>query len=432
MKKIFLYITALALFVSCQIGGSEPETPVVHDGKQPSLTERSSKRGVCFDFKDVSDVFLLANTASWSYNWGEMEDSLSAYCLDMKGMDYIPMAWNANFNEAKLRSWKITHPQCKYLLAFNEPNLTDQARMTPAEAAAAWPRLKALADELNMKIVAPAMNYGTLPGYSDPVMWLDEFFALVPKSDVCALSLHCYMGTPSAVKGFVDRFDKYGLPIWMTEFCGWEQQINSEEAQMGYMCSVVTFFEADPRVERYAWFMPRTSGKVENYPYMQLLTHEIPAELTPMGEIYQALPCADKPRVQLAELPTNLNLFTSSMATEAARNKTFMEACQFRVSTDTQHPSSNMMLKSFSGDQWLEYKVDAIEDLTMLHVRYWASTDAFLQVQIDDNKPYIVSLPKSTTWAEQVQALTLPCGRHSIRLSMFGGYCDLSTLWWSK
>ena len=69
----------------------------------------------------------------------------------------------------RIRTYKATHPQCEYLLAFNEPNLTDQCNYTPQQAAVQWPRLKELADELGMKLVSPAMNYGTLGGYSDPV-----------------------------------------------------------------------------------------------------------------------------------------------------------------------------------------------------------------------------------------------------------------------
>ncbi|MBC7451657.1 MAG: hypothetical protein H7259_09235 [Cytophagales bacterium] len=35
----------------------------------------------------------------------------------------------------------------------------NQARLTPTEAAAAWPQIEAIADEYNLKIVGPAVNY---------------------------------------------------------------------------------------------------------------------------------------------------------------------------------------------------------------------------------------------------------------------------------
>jgi len=48
--------------------------------------------------------------------------------------------------------------------------------MTPAQAAESWPKLKALAQDCGLKIVSPAMNYGTMPGYENPTRWFEEFF----------------------------------------------------------------------------------------------------------------------------------------------------------------------------------------------------------------------------------------------------------------
>lgn len=63
------------------------------------------------------------------------------------------------------------------ILAYNEPNLTDQANMTPTRASELWPNLVAVAEKLGMRLTSPAMNYGTLAGYSDPEVWLDEFYS---------------------------------------------------------------------------------------------------------------------------------------------------------------------------------------------------------------------------------------------------------------
>ena len=60
------------------------------------------------------------------------------------------------------------------ILAYNEPNLTDQANMTPTRASELWPNLVAVAEKLGMRLTSPAMNYGTLAGYSDPEVWLDD------------------------------------------------------------------------------------------------------------------------------------------------------------------------------------------------------------------------------------------------------------------
>ena len=71
----------------------------------------------------------------------------------------------------------------------DEPNFTAQANMTPRQAADAWPGFEALAKELNLKIVGPALNYSPNAPYQDPKKWYDEFFELVDPSRVDYLAM---------------------------------------------------------------------------------------------------------------------------------------------------------------------------------------------------------------------------------------------------
>ena len=171
---------------------------------------KSTKRGVAFSFTQLTDLPLLSPYISWDYNWGNTPTEDAAAWFDANEMDFCPMCWNGNYSADKIRAFVAAHPKTKDLLAFNEPNLTDQANMTPAQAAALWPPVVALAKELNLKLVSPAMNYGTLAGYSDPIKWLDEFFAQpgVSIDDVYAISIHCYMSSTSSVQGYVEKFEK--------------------------------------------------------------------------------------------------------------------------------------------------------------------------------------------------------------------------------
>ncbi|NDV80021.1 glycosyl hydrolase [Dysgonomonas sp. 511] len=272
MKKLIyclLCAFSLSLF-ACSDDNGEPQGNGngTDDGGKvdyTSVQKRSFKRGVSYNFQMLEDVALLGPGVSWFYNWGpDISNDLNNAVTPQK-LDFYPMAWNGAFSESKIRAYKQAHPNCEYILAFNEPNLTDQANMTPTEAATHWPRLRALANELNMKIISPAMNYGTLANYSDPIKWLDEFFKLVPLSDIDGIAIHCYMGTPASLKSYVGLFKKYGKPIWMTEFCAWESYINNVSKQMAYMCDVLNYMECDPDIYRYAWFIPRTNGSVNSY-----------------------------------------------------------------------------------------------------------------------------------------------------------------------
>ena len=214
-----------------------------------SLQAKSLKRGVSFSFSQLpeNDITLLAPGISWSYNWAVNTSNEAFSYFEHFGLDYCPMIWNANWQESSLRAFKQAHPECEYLLAYNEPNLTDQANMVPSKAAEDWPRLVAIAKELNMKIIAPAMNYGTLADYNDPWKWLDEFFAQpgVSLEDVSGIAIHCYMGSAASMKNYLDKFKKYGKPIWLTEFCNWANNNISLEAQMEYMVQAMNLLEAD-------------------------------------------------------------------------------------------------------------------------------------------------------------------------------------------
>lgn len=435
-KHLYSIICACALFLTSCVMPNIPEefTPQANHSSQPVLPVRSAKRGVSFDFKNTEDAFLLREASSWSYNWGPNEDSVMARTLDICKMEFIPMAWTKNFSEERIRAWKKAHPTCEYILGFNEPNLKDQCNMTPREVADEWPRLQALAKELNMKLVSPAMNYGTLDGYSDPVKWLDEFFTYIPleKSGIEVIAIHCYMNTASAVKGYVERFYKYGKPIWMTEFCAWDGGVNGIEGQMDYMADVISFFELNPHIERYAWFMPRMSGAVETMPYNQLLTHGVPAELTSLGVQFHALPNLAQPALQAAELPISLNLYTSNRQSEYIEKEGICSAPHFRATTDGEAPEGTLMIDNMMQDGWVEYNVEAIEDLSLLNIRYQSTGEPILALSVDGSKDWLCILPTSAGWMTRTVNYPLAKGRHTVRVKMFQGFANLSTIYWSN
>ena len=378
---------------------------------------RSAKRGVGYSFGQFpnEDVSALAPFISWCYNWGSYPSSeeISNF-LDAAQIEYIPMAWNG-VNEQQIRAYKKSHPQCKYILAFNEPNLTDQANMTPQKAAEKWPALKSLADELGLKIVSPAMNYGTLAGYSDPVKWLDEFFELVPKSDMCAIALHCYMASASAMYSYIHKFDKYQLPIWMTEFCAWDNPSpSSVQGQTDYMNEAVIMLEADPNVERFAWFIPRASGAVDSYPYMQLLSKTDIGELSIQGQIFGAISSLDAQTWLSSEVPILPNTYCSSSAVEAIRNGHFEAAPYLRASTDC---AGELMLCNFTTDKWLEYQIDVKQAKKTMVLRYLAITGSVLTLYVDGVEQQTINLPWSDMkWETAEINLPITTGKHTVRL----------------
>lgn len=245
---------------------------------------RSPKRGVAQDKWSLpdTDIPALAVGMTWTYNWGSNPlSSAVSSVFTANNVEYCPMAWNNNYNVDGLKAAE------EWILGFNEPNLTDQCNMTPIEAAEKWPAVVAIAKAAGKKLVSPAMNYGTLADYHDPIVWLDEFFAQPGCSldDIDAIAIHCYMPSAESVKGFIERFRKYGKPIWLTEFCNGNSNNISEAAQLAYMCETLNMLEQSELVGRYAWFMGRAGGFNSKW-HDSLLESSSPFGLTELGKVF--------------------------------------------------------------------------------------------------------------------------------------------------
>lgn len=263
-KKLFL--SSFALLASLALFGA-------NDGN------KSFKRGFGENtLYYVEDLQALMPGCSWYYNWG---NEPSAQVADLvgseKGIEYIPQAWSY-YDENKLRTYYKAHPNDRVLLGFNEPNFPDQANMLPSEAAEKWRGLEALAKELNLVLVGPAMNYAGKPLKDgkvwNPYDWMDAFIAAYkekygtePHYDYTAV--HAYMDQADAMMTIVDGFaERYGKKVWLTEFCAWEDANLTPALQQEYMIAKLKTLELSDNVYRYAWFKARNANK---YPYYNLI-----------------------------------------------------------------------------------------------------------------------------------------------------------------
>lgn len=391
--------------------------------------KRSEKRGVSYGFQIIEDTKLLSPGISWFYNWApDVSPVLDESALS-ESLEFFPMAWNGNFDSNRIRAYKKSHPNCNYILAFNEPNLTDQANMTPQQAADQWAPLKALADELGMKIISPAMNYGTLAGYGDPIVWLDEFFSLIPLSDVDGIAIHCYMSNPGALASYVKRFYKYNKPIWLTEFCAWERNVTSVQAQMKFMSDALNYLESDPKVEKYAWFIPRSSGPVDSYPYMQLLTKTIPYELSELGEVFVKMSTLDKKTYYPVNQRIEAEHYSSLDMEEAVKKGEYKNSIHLRPTTDV---DGGLEVHDFYINQWIEYQIDIPKEKKyILNIRYSSQFDAVCELSLNGSTHATVSLDNTgsdTTWSNNLTAITFPKGKHTMRIKITDGGLTLNWL----
>ncbi|WP_010419194.1 glycosyl hydrolase [Anaerophaga thermohalophila] len=252
------------------------------------VDNRNFKRGYGFGNHTQADMEALSAGTTWWYNWWyrpDATDNIINVYQDY-GMEFVPQAWNANFDEAGLRQYLNEHPDVKYIMGFNEPNFKAQANLTPAQAAAEWHKIEAIAEDYNLKIVGPALNYSPDAPYYDPFQWMDEFLEECDALGGCHfdyVNVHSYMNNVDALRWYLNEWKKYGKPIWLTEFCAWDgiETTVTPEYQQNFMIEALELLDNDPDVYRYAWFTAKSTG----IPYNSLLG-TTPGELTTLGLIY--------------------------------------------------------------------------------------------------------------------------------------------------
>lgn len=215
------------------------------------------KRGVASARYLASDPTVLSRLgAAWAYDWSATAPPRRA------GPPWVPMVWGSgSVTPAVLTSLEVARRagRVRDLLGFNEPDSSSQANMTPAQAAALWPRL----EQTGLRLGSPAP---AVPGDG----WLARFMALARARHlrVDFIALHYYQDftNPSAVSGLRRQLEaihrEYGKPLWITEIGAldlrrWHEPMARPPTRalaVAYMQRVFAMLDALPFVARYAWF----------------------------------------------------------------------------------------------------------------------------------------------------------------------------------
>ena len=284
--KIFLKLLIVILFVISCSNSNSPESISFN---------KSLKRGLAYNLTEPADLEALKNGVSWWYNW-YYSTSVKEDYFEKYEMEFIPMLWGGNVSTADLANLKtfiLNHEEIKYLLVMNEPNLTDQANRTPSQAASDWVKYEKVVAELaamqrTIYIVGPAITWGTMQNYSDPVVWLDAFYTAYRNANngkdpqIGYLAFHWY---DYGLNDQLDRLTKYGKKIWITEMANWNSQINSYEKHALQMKQMVEICENRDDVFRYAWFIGRgAEDKFSN------IFNSASGDLNTLGKLYISLP----------------------------------------------------------------------------------------------------------------------------------------------
>lgn len=381
---------------------------------------KSAKRGIAYGYHSEADMAAISKGVSWWYNWYYQPENTVSMVYQNYGMDFVPMAWGKSFNEAGMRVYYASHPDAKYLLGFNEPNFISQANLKPSEAAALWPKLEKIAKDYGLKIVGPAVNYSGDPvqengvNYSNPIAYLDAFFAACPNCQVDYIAVHNYMCYSGALTDYINQFKKYNKPIWLTEFACWDQSNITLAMQKGLILGALDYLESEPMVFRYAWF---TGNRTGAYPYIDLFDAQS-GKLTELGQLYVNYNPVHDP-----------NSYSPIPARIEAESYSVMSGISIEATSDV---SGIANVGWIDASDWLQYNIDvpSTGDYT---VNFRISANATTSLELRENNTTLQTISVASSggwqnWKTLQTTLRLTSGKHKLQLYTSKGMFNLNWL----
>lgn len=270
-KLACLILFALLAFTlaACVFDTPPDNSLAAHADRNGALLKKGVSVSRYADGSEASAERINSLDASWYYNWGSTPSG------NLIEAEYVPMVWGGgNVNQATLAAIKAGYQEGTYkqLLTFNEPDGTTSGGgsvMTVDEAIALWPQLEAIGIPLS----SPATtNMFAANGAWNS--WFDEFMTKAKRNGyrIDFIAIHCYQdfsdsGAHNTLrKQLIQIYEKYRLPIWITEFgcidiSTWNPMTPNgnpactEDAAKKYTKNVTDMLEGLGFVERYCWFV---------------------------------------------------------------------------------------------------------------------------------------------------------------------------------
>lgn len=272
------------------------------------------------------DAALLNLQDSWHYNWLGTAATQHNRCDGQNvTSEFVPMVIGVkcpgyadgecsealeksikSLNTDAVRAkWKKANAQ--FLLGYNEPDAGNGKHnhpheVSPADAAAAWPSVQALAASMSppLSLVSPSIASGQESGGKDcwdadgRSTWLDDFLGNCTDvvkdcnpSLIKYIGMHDYHGSVAGLQRKVDgAAQRYGRKVWLTEIAItlWGNPPSMDD-QAAYMEDLLPYLDNSENVFRYAWFTARNPPNQQNGG-SNLLATDGSATVTSLGKIY--------------------------------------------------------------------------------------------------------------------------------------------------
>ena len=219
--------------------------------------------------KGASDLGPGTLNAQWNYNWNNSQ-------LSSLDHEYVPIR--------QQRYWPAlptNKPDSTHLLGFNEPdNPVEDAYQTldngnVETALSVWPQLMTT----GLRLGSPAVTDGGKA-------WLYEFMDKAIQRDlrVDFIAIHNYQANHTAGSLYTwlkDIYDRYQLPIWVTEFnngANWTSSPDPTYQQNAqWIADITNMFDNTPWIERYSVYSRVEATRQMTYDQ---------GGLTPAGQVY--------------------------------------------------------------------------------------------------------------------------------------------------
>jgi len=248
----------------------------------PAPGPGGGKAGISAHLKsgDGDTDAIAGSRMSWNYNWA----MTGAY---QDGLDYYPQIHDAG-SMGSLGNM----PSASVWLGFNEPNMNHGAGgadMSVEQVVGFWPQIEQAATDHGVAVLV-----GPNVANVKPDEWYDNFFNQCPNCRVDAIGFHSYSCDLQNMQSLVGKLQKYGKPLWLTEFAcadnpksipGNDAGSKDWNMQCEYMKQVIPYLEGEASVAKYAWY----SFNSDYTGNSQLVSG---GQLTDLGNCYNGLASA--------------------------------------------------------------------------------------------------------------------------------------------
>ncbi|KAI6893610.1 hypothetical protein D0869_15522 [Hortaea werneckii] len=222
--------------------------PEVNDGK----------RGLCFTNDNYTQPWSLSgqnSQVSWGYNWFSSRYSdPSVTCQYNPAIDFVPLLYSGASTLTSIWADNVRREidrGATAVLGFNEPDACfagASACMSVAEAVTVWKE--------SIEPFAGTVRLGS-PGVTNAgygFEWLDQFLGNCTGCTVDFIAIHWYanMYAFGYLQDYVRQaYERYGKPIWLTEFgYDFSEGVPTEAQVQGFLRQAVTWLDAQEYVER--------------------------------------------------------------------------------------------------------------------------------------------------------------------------------------